>query len=152
MVRRGRGRPRYIHGRRVAGEELHVAGFFGAGLAWEYGSERRLALTEAVESGDDVFEGFEAVHAFGAAAEFAGSLRAAEKEHAEQGDLAAIEIENFLQAMFVLGDAAIGSAGGTGETFLLECRKSVGDGIFVERHHGVAIIFLIAGVDEGVER
>ncbi len=130
---------------------MHVAGFFGAGLAREYGGERGLALAEAVEGGDDVVEGFEAVHAFGAAAEFAGSLRTAEKQHAEDGDLAAVEVENFLQAMFVFSDAAIGAAGGARETFFLQGGECIADGISVERHYGVAIIFLIAGIHEGVE-
>ena len=88
MVRRARepalslskGRARHIHIDcwSFAGEELYVAGFFGAGLAREDGGEWRLALAEAVEGGDDIVEGFEAVHALGTAAEFAGSLRAAE--------------------------------------------------------------------------
>jgi hypothetical protein len=59
------------------------------------------------------------IHAVGAGAEFAGSLRAAEKQHAENGDLAAVEVKNFLKTMLVFGDAAVGSAGGAGETFLL---------------------------------
>ena len=57
---------------------MHVARFFSAGLAREHGNERRLALAEAVERRDNVVESLEAIHAFGAAAEFAGSLRAAE--------------------------------------------------------------------------
>ena len=141
-----------FRGRRVAGKELHVARFFCARLARKYGSERRLTLAEAVEGGDDIVEGFEAVHAFGAAAEFAGSLRAAEEKHAEDGDFAAIEVENFLQAMLVLGDPAIGAAGGTGETFFLQRGKCVTDGIFIESHHGVTVVFLVPGVDQGVER
>ena len=131
---------------------MHVTRFFGAGLARENGGERRLALAKAVESGDDIVESFEAVHALGTAAEFAGSLRAAKKKHAEDGDFTAIKIENFLQAMFVFRDAAVGSAGGTGETFLLQRGEGLTDGIFVESHDGVAIIFLIASVYQSVQR
>ena len=121
MVRRARGRARHIPigCGRIAGEELHVAGFFGAGLAWEYGRKRWLPLAEAVEGGDDIIEGFKAVHAFGAAAEFAGSLRTAKKQHAEDGNLAAVEVENFLQTMLVFSDAAVGATGGSGESFFL---------------------------------
>src|ERR1700686_3206039 len=72
---RGRGSPRHIGLRRFAGEEVGVAGFFSAGLAREDPGQGRLALGEAVERGDDVVESFETVHAVGAAAEFAGSLR-----------------------------------------------------------------------------
>src|SRR5271166_6430251 len=86
-------------GRRVAGEEMHITRFFGSGLTRENGGERGLALAEAVEGGDDVVEGLEVIHAFGAAAKFAGSLQTAEEKHAEDGDFATIEIENFLQAV-----------------------------------------------------
>ena len=55
---------------------------------------------EAIEGGDDVVESFEVVHALGAAAEFAGSLRSAKEKHADDGDFAAIEVEDFLQAVF----------------------------------------------------
>ena len=136
----------------VAGEELHVARFFGSGLARENGDQRGLALAEAVEGGDYVVESFEAVHAFGTAAEFAGSLRAAEEKHAEDGDLAAVEVENFLQAVLVFGNAAIGATGGAGETFFLQRGECVADGIFIESHHRVAIIFLIAGIHQRVQR
>ena len=59
------------------------------------------------------------VHAFGAAAEFAGSLGSAEKEDADDGDFAAVEVEDFLQAVFKLGDAAVGAAGWAGEALFL---------------------------------
>ena len=124
---------------------MHVAGFFCAGLARQDRGEWRLALAEAIECGDDVVEGFEAVHAFGAAAEFAGSLRPAEEKHAEDSDFAAIEVENFLQAMFVLGDPAVGAAGGPARRFSCSVARAH-DGVFVESHHGIAIVFLIAGV------
>ncbi len=152
QVRHARGRARHIDRGCFAGEKLHVARFFCSGLARQDCDQGAVALAEAVEGGDDIVEGFEAIHAFGAAAEFSGSLRAAEKKHAEDGDLAAIEVENFLQAMLVFGDAAIGAAGGTGEAFLLQCGERVTNGIFVEGHHGVTIVFLIAGVDQGVQR
>ncbi len=151
MVRRAR----HVHigcGKRICREKLQVARFFGAGLAREYGDQRRVSLAEAVESGDYVVEGFEAIHAFGAAAELSRSLSTAEEKHAEDGDLAAIEVENFLQAVFVFGYTAIGAAGGTSETFFLQRGERVTDGIFIEDHHGVTIVFLIAGIDQGVQR
>ena len=131
---------------------MRVAGFFGAGLAGKNTGQRRFALGQAVERGDDVVERFEVVHAVGAAAEFAGSLRSAEKQDADDGDFAAVEVEDFLQAVFELGDAAVGAAGGAGQAFFLQRGEGVADGGFVERHHRVAIVFLVAGVDQGVER
>ncbi len=131
---------------------MRVAGFFRSGLAGENAGQRRFALGEAVESGDNVVEGFEVIHAVGAAAEFAGSLRAAEEEHADDGDFAAVEVEDFLQAVFVFGDAAVGAAGWAGQALFLQGGEGVADGRFVESHHRVAIIFLVAGVDQSVER
>ena len=131
---------------------MHVTGFFGSGLAREDCGERRLALAKAVERGDDVVEGFEAIHALGAAAKFAGSLRAAKQEDAENGDLAAIEVENFLKAMLVFGDAAIGAAGGSGEAFLLKGRERIAYGIVIESHDRLTVIFLVAGIHQSVQR
>jgi len=128
-----------------------VAGFLGAGLARENSGERRFALGKTVERGDNVFKGFEVVHALGAAAEFAGSLWAAEKEDADDGDFTAIEVEDLLQAVLELGHAAVGAAGGSGHAFFLERGEGIADGLFVEGHDGIPIVFLIAGVDQGVE-
>ena len=131
---------------------MHVAGFLGAGLAWKDRRQGRFALGQAVERGDDVIEGFEVVHAVGAAAEFAGSLRSAEQEDADDGDFAAVEVEDFLQAVLVFGDAAVGAAGGAGQALFLQRGEGVANSGFVEGHHRVAIVFLVAGVDQGVER
>ena len=98
----------------VTGEEMGVAGFLGAGLAGEDFDERGFALHEEVQSGLDTVEIFEVVEALGAGAEFAGGLRAAEEEDAEDGDFVTVEVEDFLEAVFVLGDAAV-AAGGPGQ-------------------------------------
>ena len=55
---------------------MHVARFFRARLARENSGQGRFALGQAIEGGDDVVESFEVIHAVGAAAKFAGSLRA----------------------------------------------------------------------------
>ena len=130
---------------------MQVARFLSAGLARQDGGEWRLALAEAIERRDDIVQGFEAVHAFGAGAQFAGGLRAAEEKHAQDSDLAAVEIENFLQTMFVLSDAAVSAAGRTGETFFLQRSQRVTHRVFLESHDGVAIVFLVARVYQSVE-
>ena len=104
---------------------MRVAGFLRAWLAGENRRERRFALREAIESGDDVFERFEVVHAVGAAAEFSGSLRAAEKKDADHGDLAPVEVKDFLQAMFEFRDATVGSAGRASKAFFLQTGQRV---------------------------
>ena len=130
---------------------MRVAGFFGARLAREDFDERRLTIHQEVERGVDGVQVVELVEAIGARAEFAGSLRTAEEEDAEQGDFVAVEIEDVCEAMFELGDAAVGG-GGAGEALLLERMESAADGVFVELHDRIAIGFLVGGVQEGVQR
>jgi hypothetical protein len=92
------------------------------------------------------------VHAFGAAAEFAGSLWSAQKKFAEDGGFEAREIEGFLEAMLVLVDSAIHVISAGSEIFFGEGAETVFDGRIVEIHGWVAIGFLIAGADERIER
>ena len=109
-------------------------------------------MGQAVERGDDVVERLEVVHAVGAAAEFAGGLGAAEQEHADHGDLATVEVEDFLESVFVFRDAAVGAAGRAGQSLFLQRGEGVTNRGLVEGHDRVAIVFLVAGVDQGVER
>lgn len=134
-----------------AEEEVGVADFLGAGLAREQSDERRLALHEALEGRVDFAEVGKGMHALGAAAQFTGSLRTAEEEFAENGDVRSEKIERFLEAVLEFGDARIGG-GGAGVAELIKGAKSGADGVFVEGHEGIAVGFLVAGVDEGVER
>ena len=63
----------------------------------------------------------------------------------------AMEIEDFLQAVLVLGHAAV-RCGRAREAVLAEGVKGAANGVFVEIQHRIAIGFLVAGVDDGVER
>ena len=130
---------------------MRVAGFLGPGLARENAGKGRFAVGEAIESRDNVVEGFEVVHAVGAAAEFAGSLRSAEQQYADDGDFAAVEVEDFLQAMLKLGHTAVRAAGWTSHSLFLQRGQGIANCGFVESHHWIAIVFLIAGVNQGVE-
>ena len=49
-------------------------------------------------------------------------------------------------------DAAVGAASWAGEAFFLQRAEGLAHGLVVEVHHWMAIVFLIAGVDQGVER
>ena len=135
----------------VAGEEMSVAGFFRSGLASEQLYERRLAIHQKVERGVDGVQVFERIKPIGAGAKFAGRLRAAKEEDANQGSFVAMEVEDVSEAMLVFGDAAIGG-GGAGELLVGERVEGAADGFFVEVHHRLAIGFLVGGVLEGVER
>ena len=88
------GRARVMSGRQVGRvtEEMGVAGLAGAGLAGQDGGEGAGFVAgcvgdgsggQALEGGLDGGEIVEGVEAVGAAAEFAGGLRAAEYEEAE---------------------------------------------------------------------
>ena len=81
--------------------------------------------------GGEVVEGVEAV---GAAAEFAGGLRAAEHEEAEDGGLVAAEVEDGADAVLVLGDAGVADGGDEGEIF--EGVEGLADLFFVRSSTG----------------
>ena len=106
---------------------MGVAGLAGAGLAGQDGGEGPVALLvasagwaggQALEGGLDGGEVVEGVEAVGAAAEFAGGLRAAEEEEAEDGGLVAAEVEDGADAVLVLGDAGVADRGDEGEVFV----------------------------------
>jgi hypothetical protein len=134
----------------VTREKMDETCFLGAGLARKNFGERRVASHEEIERGVDGVEIVELVQALGAGAEFAGRLRAAEKEHAEQGDFVAMEIVGVLEAMLELGDATVGG-GGARKAVLIQRMEGLANGIFVEGCDGVAVRFLVAGVEESVE-
>ena len=152
VLRRGRSvRHRGVSGV-ISGEQVGVAGFLGAGLARKHSGERWFALDEALQGELDLVEVGEVMHAFGASAKFARSLGAAEEQHAQDGCLAAIEVEDFLQTMLVLSDAAVGAAGRSGESMLGERGERVADRLLVQLHHGFSIRLLIASIDERIQR
>ena len=131
---------------------MHIAIFLRAWLAGQYAHQRSLALRQPVERRDDVFERVEVIHPLRATAEFAGSLRTAEQQHTHDGDFAAVEVEDLLQAVLVFRDAAVGAARGAGHALLLQGHQRFADSAFVQRHHRVAVVLLVAGVDQSIER
>ncbi len=135
----------------IAGQKMGVARLLGAGLARQNFDEGRLALHQVLQAGLHGAEIVERMHAFGARAKFAGSLRATQQQNGEDSDFVAIEIESFLEAVFVLGDAAVRSAYGADQGLSIERMQSLADGGFVEIRDGLAIRFLVAGVEEGVQ-
>src|SRR5712692_1065367 len=131
---------------------MRVTRLFGAELARKNFCEWRLALHQMLQAGLHGAQVVEGMHAFGAGAKFAGSLRSAKQQDAENGSLVTIEIECLLEAVFVLGDTAVRGADGADQGLAVEGMQSLADGGFVEIHDRIAIRFLIASVDEGVER
>ena len=135
----------------VARQKMDVAGFLGAGLAQKNFDERRLALHQVLQTGLHGVQIVERMHALGTSAKLAGSLRAAQEQDAQNGDFVAIEVEGFLEAVFVFGDAAVRGADGADQGLPVERMQGLADGGFVESHDGIAIRFLVAGVGESVE-
>src|SRR5258708_8478561 len=123
---------------------MRVPGFFCAGLPRKNLSERRLALHQVLQARLHGAQVVERMHAFGAGAQFAGSLRTAQQQDAENGDLVTIEIEGFLEAVFVLSHAAVRSAEGTDQGLAVERMPSLADRWFVQIHDGIAIWFSVA--------
>src|SRR5438874_1051630 len=97
-----------------------VTGLFCPGLARKHTNQRRLTLHQLLQRGLNVVKAFEAVHSFPTAAQFAGSLRPTEKKHAKDRNLAPIEIEDFLQTVFILCYAAVSSSRGASKALLLQ--------------------------------
>jgi hypothetical protein len=126
-----------------------VAGFLGAGLASKDLHKRRVAIHEQVERGVDGGKIVEWVETVSTSAKLAGSLRPTKKENAEEGDFVAVEVEDFGEAMFELGDTALGG-GGAGQALLAQGMEGAANGVFVEVHNRIAIGFLVGGIEDGV--
>ena len=135
-----------------AGEEMGIARFLGAGLPGKNLDERWFALHQVLQAGLHGAEVVKMVQAFGAAAEFARRLGAAQEQNREDGNFVAIEVESFLEAVLVLGHAAVRGADGANEGLAVQGMQRLADGGFVEIHDGFAVRFLVAGVEECVQR
>ncbi len=131
---------------------MSVPRLFGSGLARQDGGQRRFAVDEALQRRLHVVKVFKGVEALGAPAQFAWSLRAAQQQDAEDGDLTSSEIKRFVNAMFVLRDTRIGAARGTGEILRLQTVECAANLFFGESGHGFAIVLLVTGVDQCIER
>lgn len=136
--------------RNIAGQEMNVAGFLGARLARKDFHKRRVAIHEQVEGGVDGGEIVELVEAVGARAKFAGSLRSTKKENAEESNFVAVEVEDFGEAVFELGDAAVGGSG-AGQALLAQGMERAANGVFVKLHNRITIRFLVGGVEDSVQ-
>ena len=138
-------------GRSASVEQMHVAGFFCAGLAGKNFGEWRIAAHEQAQRGVDGFEVFERIQTIGAGAEFAGGLRAAEEQDAKDSQFIAMKIVEFVDAVFVFGDAGI-AACGADQGLFGKSANCLTDGNFVEGGDWIAIGFLVTGVEESVQR
>src|SRR5437667_11055848 len=94
----------------------------------------------------------ELVHAFSTATELAGRLRAAQQQDTKDSDLMTIEVEGFLEAVLVLRHPAVCGADIANKGLSIQRIQGLANGRFVEIHEGIAIRFLIAGVDQGGQR
>src|SRR5579864_1290191 len=91
----------------------------------------------------------ERVHALGAGSQLAGSLRAAEEQDTDQGDLVSMEIEDVGEAMLEFGDATVGGSG-TREALVGQRMEGAANGLLVELHRRLSIGLLVGSVLKGV--
>jgi hypothetical protein len=129
---------------------VRIAGFLRPRLPCQQLHKRRLSIHQEVEGGVDGVQVVEGIQALGASSQFAGSLRAAEEQNADQGDFVAMEIEDVSEAMLEFGDATIGR-GRTGEALVGKRMECAADCLLVEIHHRLAIGFLVRGVLKSVQ-
>ena len=129
-----------------------VARLLGAGLAGQNFDERGLALHQMLQAGLHGTQVVELVHAFSTATKLAGRLRAAQQQDTKDSDLMTIEVEGFLEAVLVLSHPAVCGADIANQGLSIQRIQGLANGRFVEIHEGIAIRFLVAGVDQGVQR
>ena len=126
---------------------MNEAGFFLAGEAGEFRDKGTAGpVGEFFENELGFGKVGEREHTFASVFDFTERLWAAEKQDAENGGFAATEIQGFGDALLIFVDTA---AAGDGESELLfaEAQESVGDGVVIVVDNGVAVGFLVAGVD-----
>src|SRR3984885_581954 len=97
----------HVGSRHVSGQQMRIARLLDSRLPRQNFHQRRLALHQLLQGGLHVVERFEMVHALRAPAQFARSLRTTEEKYAEDSGLSTREVENFLRAVLVFGDAAV---------------------------------------------
>jgi hypothetical protein len=128
-----------------------VASFLRARLPGEKLDQRRLALHQPLQRGLHDAQVVKLVHAVRATAKFARGLRASQQQFAQDGGLVAGEVEGFLKAVLVLGDATDHIVSWSRQFFFIEAAQSFADGVFIDIHEWIAIGFLIARVNERVQ-
>ena len=104
------GRSMLVRRSRIAAEQMHVTCFFRSWLSWKYADQGWLSLHQALQGGLHIRQFGELKDSLAARSQFARSLGSTKQQRAHHRRLSAGEIENLLQAMFVLGDTALGAA------------------------------------------
>src|SRR4051794_2992109 len=131
---------------------MDVPRFLGAGLAWQHSHERRLAFHEPLQRRLNIREIFEVVQPLRSSTQFAWSLRAAKQQHAKHSDLSTAKIELLVGTMLELRHAAVGSMRRTRKTLVLQSIERFAHLAFANRRNGLAIVLLVARIDQSVER
>ena len=130
---------------------MHPANLAGAGRARQGGGQGSVSGGQALERGLHGGQLLEAVHAVGAAAQLARSLRAAEKKEAKDGGLVPAQVEYGADAVLVTRGAS-GVAGRHGEFEVLQCVKCGADFVLRQVHHRIAAGTLVRRGDQRVDR
>src|SRR5215472_6836174 len=106
--------------RLLAAQQMRIAGFLGSWLPGKDLHQRFLARHQALQRRLHVRQVLEAMHPFGAAAQFARRLGTSKHKHAQQCRVGAHQVERLLHAMLILGHSAVGRARCTRQPFLIQ--------------------------------
>src|SRR5205814_6177958 len=131
---------------------MHVARFLRARLALQHSDKWRLTLDQTLQCGLHIIQMLRTEHPLSSPTKLARSLRPPQQEYTQNRSFAAREIEDLLNAMFVLRHSTVSTAGRTCEPMALQCIKSLTHGVFVKIHHRLAIVLLIARIHQRVQR
>src|SRR5215831_874126 len=127
-----------------------VARFSRAWLARQKRNKRRFALHQPLQSTHHIADLGKGVKALGAAAQLAGSLRAAQEQDANQRRFRPAEIEGLAQPVLEFTYAAVRIARASCKSLVFEPMQCLAHLILVEVHHRLAVRALVAGIDQPV--
>ena len=131
---------------------MGVTNFARSRLARKRNHQSGSALGQTMQDGEDIGGFFEAVQSFSTIAQLAGSLGTTKQQLADNGSFATGEVEHLLQVVLVFGNATVGAARRTGQLLIFKSMEGFAHLLLLKLHHWISIAFLVAGVDQGVER
>src|SRR5215469_9371547 len=137
---------------RLREKQVCVSRFFSARLASEHSYQRRLAFDQPPQGGVNVLESFKAVQALAAAAQLARSLSSAQQEQREERNFPPVKVKDLLQTVLIFRHPTVGPSGRTGQPLFGQRIESLANQILIQRHQRIAIVFLVAGIYQGIER
>ena len=135
-----------------ASEQVPIPSFFLSRSPVQPGRKGVLAGLQAGQDLLDVLNGSEVVIALGSEPKLTGGLVAPEHQDGEDSGLLAVDLENVVEGVLVLGGSASGGADRSDETFLPQGLDAVEDVRLRVGRHRIAVGLLVGGSRERVDR